>query len=321
VKVLVTGASGFLGAAVCTGLLERGHTVSALARRPGSVHEDVEELKGNLTDGEGLRTALAAARPEAVVHLAAEIASQRDEAKIREVNVHGTARLVEACGTVDSPKFVFASTVVTGEAGGEVLTEDSELPVDTPYGRSKQEGEHLLRESGLPSVVIRPGHVYGPGGWYEHEFVRRLRQPGRFAVIGSGRNWWDVVHVDDAAGAFVAAVEDAPAGALYHLADDDPITLYDFVALTAEALGVGRPRRIPAGLARLAAGRHAVTAVVRAARPAHERIKLVAALRQRTAGRARCGRPAGERLAALGGDGLAVPAPARRLGRLAVQQP
>ncbi len=252
-KVLVSGASGFLGTAVCAGLLERGHTVSALARRPGSVPDGVEELKGDLTDGEGVRTALAAARPEAVVHLAAEIASQRDEAKIREVNVHGTARLVEACGTVDSPKFVFASTVVTGEAGGELLTEDTELPVETPYGRSKQEGEHLLRESGLPSVVIRPGHVYGPGGWYEHEFVRRLRQPGRFAVIGSGRNWWDVVHVDDVAGAFVAAVEDAPPGALYHLAD--------------------RPRRIPASLARLAAGRHAVTAVVRSARTSNERIK------------------------------------------------
>jgi nucleoside-diphosphate-sugar epimerase len=92
-------------------------------------------------------------------------------------------------------------------------------------------------------------------------------------VIGSGKNWWDVVHVDDVAGAFVAAVEDAPGGALYHVADDDPITLYDFVALTAEALGVGRPRRIPAGLARLAAGRHAVTAVVRSARTSNERIK------------------------------------------------
>ncbi|HEV7460934.1 MAG TPA: NAD(P)-dependent oxidoreductase [Solirubrobacteraceae bacterium] len=272
-KVLVTGASGFLGAAVCSALIERGHTVSALARRPGSAPDGVEELKGDLADGEGLRTALAAARPEAVVHLAAEIASQRDESRIREVNVHGTARLVEACGTVDSPKFVFASTVVTGEADGALLTEETELPVDTPYGRSKQEGERLLRESGLPSVVIRPGHVYGPGGWYAHELVRRLRQPGRFAVVGSGRNWWDVVHVDDAAAAFAAAVEDAPPGGLYHLADDDPISLYDFVALTAEALGVGRPRRIPAGLARLVAGRHVVTAAVRSARTSNERIK------------------------------------------------
>jgi nucleoside-diphosphate-sugar epimerase len=273
VKVLVTGASGFVGAAVCSALLERGHAVSGLARRPGSAPDGVEEFKGDLADGEGLRTALAAARPEAVVHLAAEIASQRDEARIREVNVHGTARLVEACGTVDSPKFVFASTVVTGEADGALLTEETELPVETPYGRSKQEGERLLRESGLPSVVIRPGHVYGPGGWYEHEFVRRLRQPGRFAVVGSGRNWWDVAHVDDVARAFAVAVEDAPPGGLYHLADDEPITLYDFVALTADALGVGRPRRIPAGLARLAAGRHVVTATVRSARTSNARIK------------------------------------------------
>jgi nucleoside-diphosphate-sugar epimerase len=277
VKVLVTGASGFLGAAVCSHLRERGHTVSALSRRSGSAPDGVEELRGDLTDGEGLRTALAAAQPEAVVHLAAEIASQRSEEKIREVNVHGTARLIEACaestGEAAGPKFLFASTVVTGDAGGELLTEESELPVQTPYGRSKQEGERLLRESGLPSVVLRPGHVYGPGGWYEHEFVRRLRQPGRFAVVGPGDNWWDVVHVDDVAGAFVTALEQAPPGALYHVADDDPITLYDFVALTAEALGVGRPRRIPAGLARVAAGRNAVTAVVRSARTSNERIK------------------------------------------------
>jgi len=273
VKVLVTGASGFLGTAVCGALRAREHAVTALVRRPGSAPDGVDEVKGDLADGEGLRTALRAARPEAVVHLAAEIASQRSEAKIREVNVHGTARLLEACGEADSPRFLFASTVVTGDAEGALLTEDTELPVETPYGRSKQEGERLLRESGLPAVVIRPGHVYGPGGWYEQEFVRRLRQPGRFAVVGAGENWWDVVHADDVADAFAVALEKAPPGSLYHVADDAPISLRDFVGLTAEELGVGAPRHIPAPLARLAAGRHAVTAAVRSARTSNARIK------------------------------------------------
>jgi len=106
---------------------------------------------------------------------------------------------------------VFVSTVVTGEANGRELDEGTELPVETAYGRSKQEGERLVRESGLHNAVVRPSHVYGPGGWYEEEFVKRLRQPGRFAVIGSGENMWDVVRVEDVASACVDAAERAAA--------------------------------------------------------------------------------------------------------------
>jgi nucleoside-diphosphate-sugar epimerase len=208
-----------------------------------------------------------------VIHLAAEIASQRDASKITEVNVEGTRRLLAACAGEGRPRFVFASTVVTGDPGGAMLEEESPLPVETAYGRSKQEGERLVRDSGLDGLIIRPSHVYGPGGWYEHEFVKRLKQPGRFAVIGSGQNWWDVVRVEDVATAFVDAAERAPSGALYHVVDDEPIRFYDFVALTAQALGVGRPRRIPAWLARAVAGGDPVRAVVRSARSSNARIK------------------------------------------------
>ena len=143
----------------------------------------------------------------------------------------------------------------------------------TPYGRAKQEGERLVLGSGLPAVVVRPSHVYGPGGWYAEELISRLRSPGRFAVIGDGRNLWDVVHVDDVAAALVLAIEQAPPGSTYHVVDDEPITFYDFMALTAEELGVGPPRRIPASLARVVAGRNAVDAVVRSARSSNTRIK------------------------------------------------
>ena len=90
-----------------------------------------------------------------------------------------------------------------------MLREEEPLPVETAYGRSKQEGERMVRESDMHGVVVRPGHVYGPGGWYAEEFVRRLQQPGRFAVIGRGDNLWDVVHVDDVAVALADAVERA----------------------------------------------------------------------------------------------------------------
>ena len=272
-RVLVTGASGFLGAAVCADLGERGHHVAALVRRPGSEPAGTHAVPGDLTDPGALDAALGAGRPEGVIHLAAEIASQRDERRIHEVNVAGTGRLLAACEAAGVRRVVFTSTVVTGEAGGAVLTEDEPLPVQTPYGRSKQEGERLVREAELEAVVIRPSHVYGAGGWYAEEFVNRLRKPGRFAVIGRGDNWWDVVRVEDVARACVDGLERAPDGAVYHVVDDEPITFYDFMALTADSLGVGAPRRIPAALARLGAGRHAVTAVVRSARSSNARIK------------------------------------------------
>jgi nucleoside-diphosphate-sugar epimerase len=276
---LVTGASGFIGGVLCRQLLERDHEVLALVRRAGSEPAGTRGLRCELNDATGLVETLASTRPDCVFHLAAEIASQRSERKLREVNVGGTQRLVDACLSLAcgepaaGPRLVFASTVVTGDAHGALLSEDEPLPVQTPYGRSKQEGERLVLGSGLPAVVIRPSHVYGPGGWYAHELIAHLRQPGRFAVIGSGENLWDVVHVEDVASALALAGESASAGSIYHVADDQPITFYDFMALTADALGLGAPRRIPAALARLIAGENAVAAAVRSARSSNAKIK------------------------------------------------
>jgi nucleoside-diphosphate-sugar epimerase len=278
-RVLVTGASGFIGSVLCAELAKRGHDVAALVRRPGSEPAQTRPIAGDLSDARRLSQILSEERPEWVMHLAAEIASQRSQSKLEEVNVHGTERLLDAClataGTDASsgPRLVFCSTVVTGDARGALLTEEKPLPVETPYGRSKQEGERLVLRAGLPGVVVRPSHVYGPGGWYANELIAQLRKPGRFAVVGRGENLWDVVHVNDVAQALILAAESAPGGSIYHVADDQPITFYDFMALTADSLGIGPPRRIPVALARAIAGSNAVAAIVRSARSSNEKIK------------------------------------------------
>jgi nucleoside-diphosphate-sugar epimerase len=274
VRALVTGASGFIGGRLCAALSADGWDVVALVRRPGSQPAGTAAVVGDIGSPEGVASAVAEAAPDVVFHLAAEIATARDEARLREVNVEGTRRLVEACLAHGAPRIVFASTVVTGEAGGRVLVEP--LPVQTPYGRSKQEGERIVLESGLPAVVLRPSHVYGPGGWFAEEIVARVKSPGRFAVVGRGENLWDVVHVDDVCSALVAAgTSDAAPGEVFHCADDEPIAYRDFMALTAQALGVGRPRSIPVWLARLAAGGNAVDAVVRSARSSNAKLRHV----------------------------------------------
>jgi nucleoside-diphosphate-sugar epimerase len=272
-RVLVTGASGFVGGAACRTLADRGHEVQALVRRPGSEPAGAAPVSGDLADADSLQAALADARPEAVLHLAAEIASQRSAERIEEVNVRGTERLVAAAEAAGVRRLVFTSTVVTGDAKGALLSEDSPLPVETAYGRSKQTGEQLVLGSTLEGIVIRPSHVYGPGGWYAGELIPLLERPGRFAVIGSGENLWDVVHVDDVAAACADALERAEPGALFHCADDEPITYYEFMALTARELGTKPPRRIPAAIARLAAGRDTVVALTRSARSSNSRLK------------------------------------------------
>src|SRR3954469_6161552 len=148
-RVLVTGASGFVGRATCAELIARGHTPIALVRRPGSEPEGAEAVVGDIAaeDPGALNEAVAAAAPDCVIHLAAEIASQKSEEKIRATNIDGTRRLIEAASAAGGAKLVFCSPVVTGEANGQLLEPDRPLPVETPYGRSKQEGERLLRES------------------------------------------------------------------------------------------------------------------------------------------------------------------------------
>jgi nucleoside-diphosphate-sugar epimerase len=271
--MLVTGASGFLGRVVCADLLARGRPLAALVRRPGSEPAGTVPIVGDLTDAASITAAVRSAAPDCVIHLAAEIGTQRDSRKIHEVNVAGMRRLVDSCEAAGVRRMVFASTVVTGDAGGALLTEQTPLPVQTAYGFSKQEGERILRDSALEGIVVRPGHIYGPGGWYASELIARLRMPGRFAVVGDGANFWDVVHVEDVANAIVDAAENAPAGACFHCVDDQAVTQYEFVCRTAGELGVGAPRRSPLWLARLVTGSGPAMAVARSARTSNTKLK------------------------------------------------
>src|ERR1700679_3300264 len=96
-RALVTGASGFIGGVLCEQLREHGDEVVALVRRPGSAPSGTRELLAELGEQPALTRALADTSPDCVFHLAAEIASQRNERKLEEVNVTGTERLLGAC--------------------------------------------------------------------------------------------------------------------------------------------------------------------------------------------------------------------------------
>jgi nucleoside-diphosphate-sugar epimerase len=277
-RILITGATGFIGSAVAAPLRSRfpAATLGALVRSERAAAavkaQGIVAVAADLADRpEKLAGAIRGFAPDTLLHLAAEIASSRNAAAIQRTNVDGTRRLADAVGTLDGfRRFLYVSTVVTGDAGGRVLVEDGTFPLETDYGRAKHEGERILRAAGVPTVTLRPSHVYGPGGWFAG-IVRDLKR-GVFRVPGRGDNWWDVVHVDDVASAVVLALT-APAGAVFHVVDDKPVRMDDFFQEVARLCGKRGVGHAPLFLARLLRGKGAVAAAVRSARSSNARLK------------------------------------------------
>lgn len=285
-RVLVTGATGFLGHRLTERLVEAGCGVVGLTRSPeGAARLEALGAVGIVGDlrepAEQLAAHLRRAAPEVVVHLAAELATQRSARRLHEVDVVGTRHLVDACleirGRHGYPyRLLYAGTVVVGDPLGAVLSPTAPLVATTAYGRAKLEAEALClsaARAGIGVTVLRPSHIYGAGGWYG-DVVRDLRR-GRFFVPGHGDNLWDLVHVDDAVEAFLLAFHAGAAtnGEIFHVVDDTPLTMREFFDATADALEVPRPSSVPVWLAKLVRGAGPVAAAVRSARSSNASLK------------------------------------------------
>ncbi len=252
-RVLVTGATGFVGGAVARRLARDGHDVRALAR-PGSnssrlAASGVEIVDGDVRDRASL--ALAMRGCSHVIHLAA--AKGFDSTLLRDVNVGGTANALDSARVEGVQRFVFGSTMgVYGFVTGDRLDERSPIRPNTPYRRSKWQAEQVVREAhertAAPSVVARLSSVVGPGalGWVP---LARNVAAGRARLIGGGTNAIDLVAVDDIADALVrcATVPDIE-GKSYVLGAGEELTFAAFAETIASALGAPLPRRGPSAV-------------------------------------------------------------------------
>lgn len=195
-RVLVTGANGFVGQNLCAKLIARGIQVRALVRHPSAAlqQQNIELQCGDITDEAVVRAAVDCT--DAIVHLAARVHIIRDKeadplAEFRRVNVEGTRTLAAAARDERVPHFVFVSSVkAVGDAS--TLRWDSSTPAHPvdPYGVSKLEAEHLLLDdsrSVLPHVtVLRFPLVYGPG--MKGNMLRLFRLIARGLPIPVGRS-------------------------------------------------------------------------------------------------------------------------------------
>lgn len=269
-KVFVAGASGVLGRPVVRQLLERGHEVTGMTRREGAAVEiraaGAKAAVCDAFDAAGLGEAVAAARPQVVVHLLTALPQRFDPksdylAATNRVRIEGTRNLVAAAAAAGARRLIAESIAFLYlPQGGWVKDEEAPIFDSAPgsFGGATRavadlEGQ-VLGAAGMDGLVLRYGWLYGPGTYYDRggqqaEEVERRR----FPIVGKGTGMFSFLHTEDAAAAAVAAAERGGAG-VYNVVDDEPARLSEWLPVYAQALGAKRPRRVPAWLARLVAG-------------------------------------------------------------------
>jgi dihydroflavonol-4-reductase len=258
-RALVTGATGFVGAAVARALVREGWQVRALAR-PGSDRRNIQALpvevsEGNLADRPSLDRALSGC--EALFHVAADYRlGAPDPRQLYQTNVDGTRNILEASRQAGVRRVVYTSSVATVgiPADGSPGNEDTPVGVGDMIGhykRSKFLAEQLVREtalSGIPVVIVNPSTPIGPGDVKPTPTGQMVLDAaaGRMpAYVDTGLN---IVHVDDVAAGHLLAFHRGRPGERYILGGQD-MTLREILFEIAQLMGRKPPRiRLPTGV-------------------------------------------------------------------------
>lgn len=253
---LVTGATGFVGAAVARVLLQAGWSVRALARQGSPTHNlrtlGVEVVSGELADRDSLERALGGC--QALFHVAADYRlGARDPQQLYRTNVEGTRNILQACRTAGVARVVYTSSVATIGLPADGAPGREDTPVTLAdmighYKRSKFLAEEVVREAvqaGTPIVIVNPSTPIGPGDVKPTPTGQMVLDAARGrtpAYVDTGLN---VVHVDDVAAGHLLAFEHGTVGERYILGGQD-MALREILADIARLVGRRPPRiRLP----------------------------------------------------------------------------
>ena len=269
-KVLVSGASGAIGRFLIPQLVEAGHEVVGMTRRQDKA-DALSDLgaRGVVVDAldrEAVRRVVLDAAPEAVID---ELTSLPRDYDLRdphlydandEIRSKGTPALHDAAREAGVSRFVMQSIAFLYAPEGDwVKSEDAPIWLEAPmpFGRSvavlHANEQRITADPDVEGVVLRYGCLYGPGTYHAPDgSVAAQVRKRRFPIVGDGRSMTSYVHLHDAATATVAALERGRG--IYNIVDDEPAPMREWLPVYAKAIGAKAPRRIPAWLARLAAG-------------------------------------------------------------------
>ncbi|MDQ7826079.1 MAG: NAD-dependent epimerase/dehydratase family protein [Candidatus Eremiobacteraeota bacterium] len=261
-KIMVTGATGFLGGALARTLVQRGFAVRTLARSKASPLEEagIEVYGGDLTSEEAVSEALRGC--DAVCHVAAKPGVWGPYKDYYNANVKGTEHVLEGCRRHGIKKLVFTSSpsVVFSNSDQSGVTENEPYPRSflAHYPATKAIAERMVlgaHGASLSTVSLRPHLIWGPG---DRHLVPRLisrAKAGKLRIVGTGKNLVDSVYIDNAVEAHILALlklePASPAGGkAYFITNGEPMPLADLMNAILSAADLPPvTRKIPAGLA------------------------------------------------------------------------
>ncbi|MGA9995062.1 MAG: SDR family oxidoreductase [Pyrinomonadaceae bacterium] len=237
-KVLLTGATGYIGSAVADALVERGHEVIGLARSEEAAQKleakGIGVWRGSLNDPASV--AAAARDVDGVIHAASTGGPDAPQADRQTVEA-----ITGALEGTNKP-FVYTSGVwVMGNTGESIATEESQLD-PTPLVAWRPAVEQLVLDAaqrGVRSIVLRPAMVYGRGGGSVADFINSAREDGAAHYISTGENRWSLIHVEDLADLYVLALEQAEAGTLLMVASGPSMRVREIAERASHAAGAG----------------------------------------------------------------------------------
>jgi nucleoside-diphosphate-sugar epimerase len=250
-KILVTGATGFLASHLVPALQGHGYPVRALvlpSEDPGPLSRlGVEVHTGDVCQPDTLAPAMR--EVDAVLHLAAAIGVRRPMREYYAINVTGTRNVCLAARAAGVKRLVHvSSTSVYRQGMGVPVLENSPLvPLPDPYPQTKAAADKLVQgmiaEENLPASIVRISTMFGPGDRLNFGRIADRLLAGRAIVIGSGSNRVPFVYVDDVVRGMLLILENQRAeGQIYNISDDNWPTQAQLLREIAEQLGVRPPR-------------------------------------------------------------------------------
>jgi GDP-4-dehydro-6-deoxy-D-mannose reductase len=255
-RVLVTGACGFVGRHLLAELAARGHTIVGMDKGPAPSDLPVQEfLPVDITHADAVKTAVRRLAPDACIHLAAIAfvpSGKLCPRTMTEVNVMGTVNLLEALRT-DSPStrllFVSTAQVYGTSARPSPAREDDALQPESLYGITKTAADSIsllyARQYGMPVMVARPYNHIGPGQAPDYvvaSFARQItaiRQGGPPVIrVGNLASRRDFTDVRDIVRAYGLLLEKGVPGKAYNIASGQQVHIGEILTLLSELAGV-----------------------------------------------------------------------------------